>query len=855
MLIDAALQADTLAPLTSEFSIDPIEVRPDPREILLRAGQPFAQGVDTTSGIDLGQFVAAPGALGLSGIDQCLELRLPTGRPAQEEIAHRIVLAERNFDPDPELLVMGEDLSNRVDRAFRQTSPEPEQRDQPGGRRRWVVLVFSPRHSQCQLDEGREESMGGVDGSALGALEGSSRVVVADLHHGVADATPVADDGLDPLIEHLDFLHLEIPAHGVVVEGAGPPEGGHVEAGEVATRRTSVADGGRLRYRIGHQRSVTPRPDRSGGMLDDEHLFDSNGTVTRPSTRPDNMPGEGRQWSLDDLGDPLIDTVFVVIDVETTGGSPGSDVLTEVGAVRLRGGAFDGTFSTLINPGRAIPPSITVLTGITASMVLRAPRIESVLPSLLEFIGDAVVVGHNVRFDLGFLEAALERSGRPPLQPRSVCTLALARRLLRDEVPNCRLGTLAERLRLPHQPSHRALEDALATADLLHVLLDRAGRLGVCGLDDLLSLPGMAGHPQARKLRLTDRLPRSPGVYLFRDTVGRVLYVGKATNLRARVRSYFSTDDRRKVGPLLRETERIDHKSCPSTLEAEVLEARLIRDLLPRYNRHGTNAKRSPYVKLTLGEPFPRLSVVRQVRSDGAHYLGPLGSAAQARSVVEAIESVVPLRRCRQPVSPGAVRSAPCTAAQLGVATCPCAGGVDSTEYAAHVQRVLVGLTSDPATLLGPLRERMNEHAAAQRFEEAALVRERLTHLSRALQRDRAFRSLADCVRLVIGLPDGGSAELRHGVLWRMWPAEPTPLWGERADASARDVEVRPDHLPETGAPLPADLAVELVVVDGWLRRHASDLRVEEVDGVLASSWPRVEVIRQTQPSGTARRR
>lgn len=585
-------------------------------------------------------------------------------------------------------------------------------------------------------------------------------------------------------------------------------------------------------------------------MLDPERTFDSDVVVGATGARR-----AATQGSLEDLGDPLVDTTFVVVDVETTGGSPGTDRLTEVGAVRLRGGVVEGTFATLVNPGRALPPSITVLTGITESMVVRAPRIETVLPSLLEFIGDAVVVGHNVRFDLGFLEAALERSGRPPLRPRSVCTLALARRLLRDEVPNCKLGTLAERLRLPHRPAHRALDDALATADLLHVLLERAGRLGVRGLDDLLSLPGMAGHPQAAKLRLTDRLPRSPGVYLFRDGRGAVLYVGKATNLRARVRSYFSSDDRRKVGALLRETARIDHKSCPSTLEAEVLETRLIRDLLPRYNRHGTNWQRSPYVKLTLGEDFPRLAVVRQVRDDGGHYLGPLRSRSQAQQVVEAVESVVPLRRCRQPVRAGTARPAPCTSAQLGVSTCPCAGGTTPEEYAQHVRTALRGLTSDPAVLVEPLRRRMADLAADHRFEEAALVRERLAGLTRALQRVAVLHASVDCARLVVDLPDGGAAELRHGVLWQVWAPGPTPLGGDRSELAARAVEVRPELLPVPGEPVPLELADELVTAAAWLTRHAADLRVVDVDGVLASPWPRVEVVRPVPATGDGARR
>lgn len=574
--------------------------------------------------------------------------------------------------------------------------------------------------------------------------------------------------------------------------------------------------------------------------------------------------GGYRQGSLDDLGAPLVDTSFVVVDLETTGGDPNTDTITEIGAVRLRGGEFVGTFHTLVNPGRAIPPTITVITGITEAMVARAPRLHQVLPALLEFVGDAVVVGHNVRFDVGFLQAALAREDRPPLENATVDTVALARRLLRDEVPNCKLGTLAERLRLPHRPTHRALDDALATADLLHVLLERAGSLGVTGFDDLTSLPSMANHPQADKLRLTARLPRSPGVYLFRDRTGRVLYVGKATNLRARVRSYFSTDERRKVGALLRDTARIDHKVCPSTLEAAVIEARLIRRLTPQYNSQGTRWQRYPYVKLTLGERFPRLSVVRTVRDDGGLYLGPLPSAAMANRVVEAIEAVVPLRRCRRPVGRTPSRAAPCASAQLGVSVCPCAGGVDPRDYDAHVRVVVAGLRDRPELLVEPLAERMARLAGEERYEEAALTRDRLSALTGALRRQRRIEQLLRCDRLVLTVDSGERAELRRGVLWRMWapPGDrPAELWDTLATGGdppgGRDVEVRPECPPRAGA-VDRELADELACVAAWLDRHAARCRVELVDGVMASplrALPRFEPARVRSGAAGARRR
>jgi DNA polymerase-3 subunit epsilon len=444
-----------------------------------------------------------------------------------------------------------------------------------------------------------------------------------------------------------------------------------------------------------------------------------------------------QQRSFDELGTPLHEVVFCVIDLETTGGNRNEDQITEVGAVKVQGGQCLGTFQTLVNPGRAIPPQITVLTGLSDVLVSAAPRIGAVLPSLVEFVGDAVIVGHNVGFDVGFLRAACERHGRPPLAGTVVDTVALARRLLRDEVPNCKLGTLASRLRLDHQPSHRALDDALATADLLHLLIERASGLGVLGLDDLVALAKLAGHPQAAKLKMTADLPRTPGVYMFRGQRDDVLYVGKATNLRQRVRSYFGSEDRRKVGPMLRETQSVTHLDLPDALTAEVIESRLIARLLPRYNRAGTRVDRYCYVRLDVDTPWPRLSVVKNPSATGLH-LGPLPSRTMANLVIEAIQSAVPLRRCSARLgrnfTPASDATA-CSAAQLGVAHCPCAGTGDAAEYARAVEHATAALTGEPHQVVELLHDKMMQLARQQRFEEAASVRDRVTALVGAAKR------------------------------------------------------------------------------------------------------------------------
>lgn len=550
------------------------------------------------------------------------------------------------------------------------------------------------------------------------------------------------------------------------------------------------------------------------------------------------MPG---QASFDDVGTPLVDVTFCVLDLETTGGSPDDDRICEIGAVKIRGGECLGTFHSLVDPGRAIPPAITVLTGLTTQIVRPAPPVAALLPAVLDFMGDAVFVGHNVRFDRSFLDAALARADFDRLSNVTVDTCGLARRLVRDEVPDCRLGTLADRFRLDHRPSHRALDDALATADLLHVLLERAASFGVFALDDLLALPTAAAHPQAAKLTLTKHLPRAPGVYLFRDATGRVLYVGKASDLRSRVRSYFTSDTRRKVGGLLRETAAIDHIVTDTPLEAAVREIRLIHELLPRYNRQGTTWSKSAYLKLT-DEAFPRLSVVRKVRDD-ATYLGPLPSGRVARQVLDAVETALPVRRCtadprRSP------RTSPCAPAQLGVSACPCAGAMAADQYAEIADDVRHALTDQPQLVLEPLLARMRLLSGRDRFEEAADLRDRAAAFANAHRRVRRFALVRRAGRLVVSFGkdravfDGGRL-----------------LSTERVDAATLFGSLGPldgSTAPPTGTIDPAD-ADELTVVSSWLDKNAHRLRIEHVDGVLCSDLPALPALSDSVAPGRRR--
>lgn len=469
-----------------------------------------------------------------------------------------------------------------------------------------------------------------------------------------------------------------------------------------------------------------------------------------------------KAWSFTAESTLLSQVTFCVVDLETTGTSSAVGGITEIGAVKYRGGEEVSRFNTLINPGQPIPAHIVMLTGISSSMVADAPPIEDVLEMFLDFVQGTVLVAHNARFDVGFLNAALERHGYEPLSNAVVDTVTLARRLVRSEVPNCKLSTLAAHFNLPHQPIHRAMDDVLATGDLLHYLIERAAAFGVFDLDDLVALPSLSAHPESQKLKMTEGLPRGPGVYLFLDLAGEVLYVGKATNVRTRVRSYFSTSEtRKKVGSLLKLVHSIQCIETPDAVTAEVFELRIIRRLRPRYNYVGTRSEKYCFVRLSTDEEWPRLVITKSPSAKGIT-LGPMTTKGMARDVVDAIESVVPLRRCtvrmgRHYVAP---TDAPvCSAARLGLAECPCSGSADAGSYGAIVDTVARTLQGDAQEVVDRLTEKMTEHSQNQRFEEAAFVRDRIDSLSTALQR----QAQADALR------NRGLQDITHeGITYRI---------------------------------------------------------------------------------------
>ncbi|PSL56443.1 DNA polymerase-3 subunit epsilon [Saccharothrix carnea] len=528
------------------------------------------------------------------------------------------------------------------------------------------------------------------------------------------------------------------------------------------------------------------------------------------------------QLTFDELGTPLRETTFVVFDLETTGGRADEDSITEIGAVKVRGGRVIGEFGTLVDPERGIPPQVVALTGITQLMVTGAPRLATVLPAFLEFAAGAVLVAHNSGFDVGFIKAACARHGYTWPKPTVVCTVKLARRVLsRDEAPSCRLSALAHLFGVSVQPNHRALIDARATVEVLHHLLERVGSVGVHSLEELVAYLPEVTPAQRRKRTLASHLPSTPGVYLFRGPSEEVLYVGTASDLRRRVRQYFTASEgRKRLREMVSLAVRVDAVECAHPLEAEVRELRLLTAHKPAYNRRSKNQGQAWWLVLT-EEAFPRLSVVRTPR-EGA--LGPFRSRRLAETALEAMLEAVPLRACSMRIPARNASATPCALFELGRCEAPCAGrqSVDDYSPAVSAFRQLVA-GADVAPLRG-LTAQIDALALAHRFEDAATRRDRMSSLVRSLDRAQRLAGLAALPEVVAARPDGSGgwefAVVRHGRLASAGVARrgtrPMPV----VDALVASAEtVVPGEGPLFGAP-----AEEVGVVLRWMDRPGTRL-------------------------------
>lgn len=605
-----------------------------------------------------------------------------------------------------------------------------------------------------------------------------------------------------------------------------------MDESETTEKGPMTDEGGDRQYRALCERAIAFVEGRGGAVHEDllvGHVFGNSGSMAlwRPLLRS-VLQGDERVvfradgfWALAGLqaepAGPSLLNAFVAIDVETTGLRPLKQRVIEVALYRYQDGHLVERFETLINPERPIPAFISNLTTITNVHVEDAPRFADIAATLKEFIGDALLVGHNVAFDVSFINAELKRSDYAQLVNERLDTMGLSMRLL-PGVRKASLDRVATAVGLSPRKIHRAGRDAELTAEVALRLVDEAVRQGVSSLDDLkVASTIVRRRPRdnvGRGRAVMDRawladVPKRPGVYLMRDQLGHVIYVGKAKNLRDRVSSYYSQPlgYTRKMDGLLESMVRIDTEVVGSELQALILESQLIRRFQPRYNTAMRSFEHYPYIKIDATNPWPRITLAKVRKDDGARYFGPYRSASSARRTVDVINSAVPLRTCTRSFKSARSYGKPCIRLDLGKCLGPCVGQTMRDEYQAMVHDVIDFLEGKDQGLRERLWTELEAAAARLDFERASKLRKDLRSALALIAEQARLRSAEaeHTLMLVQPSPHPACRELMivlHGRVWAQIRVNRIPALEQGslnppAPADDMVLEIRDGEAPE----------------------------------------------------------
>jgi DNA polymerase III subunit epsilon len=533
---------------------------------------------------------------------------------------------------------------------------------------------------------------------------------------------------------------------------------------------------------------------------------------------------------LDLLDRPLAHAEFLVVDTETNGLAGDACELTEIGAVLVGGGELHDRFESLVGVRAPLGRGIQRFTGITQDMVDHAPAAEIVLPDVIAQLDGRVLVGHNVSFDRRVLRQACERAGVRWPNPPSLCTVAMARRyapLARQR----RLAALAAALGVEVEVTHRALADAETCARIFCALFPRLCAHAASIRDALAALrparPARrragatdGGRAAPRRARATPRpdvagLPDDPGVYIFRNAGGQVLYVGKSVALRSRARAHFAPSTEK--APWTAQADVVDYRATESELGALLLENRLIKQLSPPGNVRLKHRDSYVYLRCRFDIDYPVLEVAPAPAAGHAVSVGPLRGRAAAVELLEQLNSLFRLRHCGRKMKR---RYWPSAYGQMGRCMSPCLGDLDPNAYRRRLDEALslfTGRGDGGAALLAHLDAQMRAAAAEQQFERAAWLRRRRARLEVLLERlGGVVRATHVAPRVVRA--SHPSDPRRGDVFWlaggRVVDWGPV---GEVGDAGERTRLALRAHEGGATAHVAVDAADEMRIVSTWI--------------------------------------
>jgi DNA polymerase III subunit epsilon len=398
------------------------------------------------------------------------------------------------------------------------------------------------------------------------------------------------------------------------------------------------------------------------------------------------------------------DINFIVVDVETTGSNNRTDKIIDIACVIVKNFEVVDEYSSLVNPGCNIPPLITDITGIHNWMVNSAPKVKYVVPFVKEFleVPDAVFTAHFAKFDYYFVREAFIDSDFTPFNIPMLDTLKLAQKILPDERKK-NVGSLANYFGVPVMNRHRALGDAKATAyTLIEFLKILKEDYMVEDLDELMAFQNNVTYvSSARKAKaellrfVIEQLPQGPGIYKFLDISGRIVYIGKAKDLRKRVSSYFQSSrvHSKKIAKLVSIVNNVEHTKTLSELSALILENNLIKTVNPEYNTAQKKPKLFPFIQIT-NEDFPQVTKTNHIENDGSYYIGPFSNTYVLDYFLHILGKKFYFRKCSGVLSP----NLGCMNFQIKRCQSPCSGLVTKEAYRIEIENLKKYIFEDAFT-------------------------------------------------------------------------------------------------------------------------------------------------------------
>ena len=395
------------------------------------------------------------------------------------------------------------------------------------------------------------------------------------------------------------------------------------------------------------------------------------------------------------------------------------------------------SYQSFINPGLLVPYYITNLTGITDADVHDAPFFEDITSEIIDFIGDSVLVAHNMPFDYSFLKNEFARAEILLPKNNTLCTLKLARKLY-PELKSKSLGNLVKHFGIKHKNVHRALGDAMVTAKLLIKMITQLKEdQNITTLDQLLTYQSV--NPIKSNLRIIKKklsvdfanAPSTPGVYLFKDAKGKIVYIGKAKIIKKRVANYFSNTAARKAKQIVRKASSLEYIQTNSELSALILESELIKVHKPPMNTLLKKYPQQYFIKIKQTHEFPNLSSVSKIDFDGNDYFGPYANRETSKNLIDIVSKTYQLRECSDKELKLGKK---CYLLDIKRCVAPCIYP-NSEDYKNELTSAYTFLSGENQESINKLLLKMKSLSEEQKYEEAAEIRDLTNQVLNQLNR------------------------------------------------------------------------------------------------------------------------